>query len=176
MTKTTLKFLVVALLGFVGLTGCVTRTYLDSTPPITTTSELSVDHAYFYGTFGEGPNRAGTQVIRFQETESGDWINLPLAEFEDPILVEVPAGTYQNTFGVYTFDVFYWYRRGEYPGPASQLSDPFTVETGTVYYVGTFGPEFFLDFEGAQAAFIEQFGEPAGIEFRMAYGQEVEDL
>lgn len=65
---------------------------------------------------------------------------------------------------------------GEYPGPASQLSDPFTVETGTVYYVGTFGPEFFLDFEGAQAAFIEQFGEPAGIEFRMAYGQEVEDL
>lgn len=150
---------------------CVSSTYLDTTPQIYRANQILPDRAYFYGFFGDSPYSGGLHVIRFRETETREWISLPLDRFGDPILVEVPAGTYTNSFYIYTSDLFGWTRSASYPGPAVLLSAPFEVAVGSVYYVGNFSQEFAFEFEAARAAFVEQFGELPDIAFREAYAQ-----
>ena len=91
--------------------------------------------AYFLVS-SEGIPEAGPKVIIFKTTQNK---RISIDTNPDPQikLVKVLPGDYSTDFGLYTWDMFYWYRGAEYQ-IAKEHTKPFTVEANTVYYIGHF--------------------------------------
>lgn len=91
--------------------------------------------AYFLVSSELNPE-AGTRVVMFK-TNMNKRISIDINQDPPYKLIKVLPGDYSTDFGLYTWDMFYWYRGAEYQ-IAKEYKKPFTVEPNTVYYIGHF--------------------------------------
>ncbi len=154
----TMKRLMIPLVVTIAvLSGCTTVSHSDRFAIRDASASPDSESGYIYGVFALAPSapRLVDRAVRFENETISEVYFIEFSEGSNPILVPVPPGTYTADFGIYSWDMFYWARTGQYRSVLGSTNDvSFQVEPGKIYYVGQFTTDLFRVEYEADAALL----------------------
>lgn len=128
--------------------------------------------AYIYGDFLIG----STHAIQLKNMTTGKYIYITGNRDFSSSLVEIPPGTYACNMSLYYLDLIKWSIKGDYQTPAA-FKKKFTVEAGTVYYMGKFNRTHFnSDADADNEVFVKKFPRFADLDYKKVYNIKINPI